>query len=165
MKCVLLAVLVLALQPEGAWGQTVAGPDDHKTRPYIAAALGGTLGVGVGWTVGGMVGASVADCEHVRGGELCGLSEAIIGAVMAGTIGAAAGAYIGTRISGSRVHPAIPLVASVVGIGTGFLAGAALDRGLGLPATPVYIGAAIGQGAITGLLTAALSRRRPGDDL
>jgi hypothetical protein len=153
-------LLVFAAVP----AQAQTGPDSaishQDSRPYVAAAVGGSVGVGIGWLAGGVIGGRTAECDYPdAGSEMCGLGEFAIGAIAGGTVGAAAGSYVAARLAGARPHPLIPLLGSVVGLGTGFLVGAALDRGLGVPAGPVYLGAAIGQGAFAGLLTARFSQQ------
>lgn len=128
--------------------------------PYAAAAVGGSIGVGLGWVAGSAVGGQRADCGFPdSGSEFCGFEEFLIGGLIGGTLGAATGAYIGTRLAGGSPRPAVALAGTVLGLGTGFLVGRALED-LGFGARPVYVGAAIGQGAFTGLLTARFRRDR-----
>lgn len=150
-----LFILIAALLAGSSLHAQSAADAARETRlPYAAAAVGGTAGVGAGWVVGGAAGLALADCDHVHREHFCGLEQFLVGGVIGGTVGAATGAYLGSRLAGAQPRPAVALAGAVLGLGAGFLTGLGLAE-LGLGPVPVAMGAAVGQGVFTGLLTAS----------
>ena len=129
-------------------------PVSDSSRPILPALAGGVIGTGAGMIVGVVIGPQIENCgAQTSVSDMCGLGGAILGMGVLGTVGAAAGAYVGARLGDGSPSAVRTSVAAVGGIGTGLLVAMLVER-LGGWDGPVFIGYGVGQGALAGLAAA-----------
>jgi RHS repeat-associated protein len=110
---------ILIIDPNGEWGQIVAGAIYGGISGFTAGAIKGNIWAGIaGGVAGGVVGAAVGTVMPAASGYI----GSMVGGAISGMIGGAVAGGVASGISGTSITKGV-VIGGAVGLGSGALAG------------------------------------------